>query len=999
MEAVGEEATALLLEGNNAKALALFREMADGYHKGGDAFLLEEIEAMYSMNSAMEKLPEKKALLKQMEKRISEVRNPEDPAILNADVALLKAEILRMERKNQQAWQVMQDALTGLDAPGTDLEKSRYAKVSLYQNMGAIASESGAYKEAIRLYKKADEVMGMVEKPMEILYKAINEMNLGVAYRALGDLSQTENYYQSSLALFDACGGTRSLYYPYLLTNLCSLYNNQGRFSDALDYGKQALEAAGKDSPWRAPMLITCAAANCNVGQFTEAEQLLQEAGQIIDRQGATILWVTMYEQAWMDLYALTGHLKASIEMGEKIQRRLKQQTPFNPRESSSLYQKMASNASQLGDKDNAFAYLMLAMDIYEKAYGKENDHYVSMLHKCGVLMEEMGLKKDGKEIQQSARAWLEDKYGKDSQYVLSLIAAQAGGTINDFRLLTDGIDADVKARRFDDALAKTDEAVGMLRKSGTGGQMILTILQMRSKILEIKQDTKALSQAAEAYNDELRQDMRINLSYMTEEERELYYASVIPPVGYAYLSLHDQSLSGPVYDAVLLRKGFLLGAGIGLDRLISDSGDATLQRNLAEMKALRSGPVKDMNLPARKRFAAKERADSLENELLRKSHDYGDFLSLASLTWEDVRNSLRPDEVAVEFIQAGSSKMPAYIAFLLRHDWKEPLAIGLTTDERHLIEEFAEADYAATIYGIPDMYRVFWQPLEKYLKPGDKVYFAMDGFLNAYAFEHFVTDRGDRAMDRYELHRVSSTREVIGRKESGPERSAALFGGFDYNLSGEEVSYYASATRDGSSGEWGYLPGSLAEVEAADRILKGRMDISLYTGEQGLESRFKALSGKAPDLIHVATHGYYHEDNDDPMDCSGLVFSGANSLREEGPADSGEDGLLKASEIALMDLRGTRLIVLSACQSGVGSISSDGVYGLQRAFKKAGVHSILMSLWKVNDQVTAEMMRLFYTGLASGKDSREAFQAAREALRKTYPDPLLWAPFVLMES
>ena len=147
-----------------------------------------------------------------------------------------------------------------------------------------------------------------------------------------------------------------------------------------------------------------------------------------------------------------------------------------------------------------------------------------------------------------------------------------------------------------------------------------------------------------------------------------------------------------------------------------------------------------------------------------------------------------------------------------------------------------------------------------------------------------------------------------------------------------------------------------------------------------------------------MATHGYYYEGNEDPMERSGLVFSGANALREEGPAESGEDGLLKASEIALLDLRGTDLIVLSACQSGVGSISSDGVYGLQRAFKKAGVHSILMSLWKVDDRVTAEMMRLFYSGLSSGQNSRESFQAAREALRKTYPDPLLWAPFVLLE-
>ena len=102
---------------------------------------------------------------------------------------------------------------------------------------------------------------------------------------------------------------------------------------------------------------------------------------------------------------------------------------------------------------------------------------------------------------------------------------------------------------------------------------------------------------------------MRVNLSYMTEDERERYYASVIPSVFYAYMTEFDPSVAGPIYNALLLRKGFLLGAGIGLERLIEDSGDASLQQTLTEMKGLRSGPVEDANLPARERFAAKSRA------------------------------------------------------------------------------------------------------------------------------------------------------------------------------------------------------------------------------------------------------------------------------------------------------------------------------------------------------------------------------------------------------
>ena len=961
--------------------------------------LQKDLEALYTRSGDTESLAGKRQILEQMEQRMASAKKPAHPTIAQAYVALVKAEVLRLEAKPGESLSLLQEALQALDEKETGNEDSQYARSSLYQVIGALLFEGGAYGEAIGYYQKAHELMEkMADTP--VLYKAVNLMNLGVAYRQLGETSLAEDYYQRSLDLFQESHSENSVYYPYLLSNLSSLYQQQGALQDALYFGVLALEKTAKDAPGRTPMLVTCAGACCNLGQFARAEELLDEASALIGRVGATAQWITTYRQMRINLYILTGRLKESIAMGEELQKHLQQQQPFNPAASSALYQTMASQAQLLGRNEDALAYMLQAMDIYEKAYGSDNDKYVSMLYWCGGYMENLGQKEDGKKVREAARGWLESKYGANSSYVASLLDPQPEGFEARVKSLSDGIRADMAAGRTQDALAKADESVLLYRQAGRGGVGFLSLLALRAAVIEVSGDTRALADAAAQYNDELRRDMKVNLSYMTEEEREQYYASVIPSVHYAYLTYQDPSLAGPIYDALLLRKNFLLGAGIGLEQMIRDSGDTALQQTLARMKTLRSGPAQDTTLPARERHAAKEEADSLENVLIRRSHDYGDFLALAGIGWKDVRQALGPDEVAVEYIQSGTQKVPVYSMLVLRKDWEQPLSILLTSDEDHLIETVADPAYAEGVYGIPDMYNVFWKPLEAYVKPGDKVYFAMDGFLNAFAFEHFLTADGDRAMDRMELHRVSSTRELINRKTAATEHSAALFGGFDYNLSSEEVSYYASETRSGASGEeWGYLPGTLEEVEAADRILQGSLDVSLYTGEEGLESRFKALSGVAPDLLHVATHGYYEDGDSDPMERSGLVFSGANALREEGPAESGEDGLLKSSEIALLDLRGTELVVLSACQSGVGSISSDGVYGLQRAFKKAGVQSILMSLWKVNDQVTARMMQLFYTNLSAGKDIRTAFQAARETLRETYPDPLLWAPFVLLES
>lgn len=960
--------------------------------------VIQELEALMETEGAMDLVADKKAVLEQMEQRVAAAGNSANAAIYRAYPAFVKAEILRLEAKPQESLQVLLEAQQDLDAEKVDAILSRHARSCLYQILGAVSFESGAIREAIACYQQADALMETVTEPREILEKATNTMNLGVAYSGLGDLSLAEDYYQASLSIFEANHEEDSVFFPYLLNNLSQLYYKRGAYQDALEYTEMALEKTATDTPGRTPMLLTCAAVYSILGRYAEAQQRLDEAAALMDRVGATASWRYDYEQTQMGLYSVTGHLKEAIEVGERLQKRLQQQKPFNPSASSQVYRYMASQADLLGNYEDALSYMRQAMNTYEEAYGIQNDKYVTMLHQYSRYLEYSGQKEQAGQFRQVALDWLENKYGKDAPYIRTLLEPSPGGIQYDLKVLSDGISADMAAGRPRDALAKADEAVRLYRQSGTGGVAYLTELTLRAVIIETIQDTKLMGEAMEEYNDELRRDMKVNLSYMTEDEREHYYASVIPTVHYAYLTTLDPLLAGPIYDALLLRKNFLLGAGIGLERLIADSGDASLQQTLARMKALRSGPAQDPGLPARERYRAKAQADSLENVLLHRSHDYGNFLALADLRWQDVRRALRPDEIAVEYFQSGTKDVPIYFMLVLRSDWDQPRCIPLVADEDHLIEFFANPDLAEGIYGSPEFYNVFWKPLEEYLKPGDKVYFAMDSFLNAFAFEHFPSDTGDCAMDLFELHRVSSTRELTDRKPADSERTAALFGGFDYNLSAEEVSYYASETRGGEE-EWGYLPGSLDEVEAADEILRGRLDIDLYTGEEGLESRFKALSGAAPDLLHVATHGYYFDGEEDPMERSGLVFSGANALKEEGPAESGEDGLLTAAEISQLDLRGTDLIVLSACQSGVGSISSDGVYGLQRAFKKAGVRSILMSLWKVNDQVTAEMMRLFYTNLAAGQDIRAAFQAARETLRQTYPDPLLWAPFVLLES
>lgn len=165
--------------------------------------------------------------------------------------------------------------------------------------------------------------------------------------------------------------------------------------------------------------------------------------------------------------------------------------------------------------------------------------------------------------------------------------------------------------------------------------------------------------------------------------------------------------------------------------------------------------------------------------------------------------------------------------------------------------------------------------------------------------------------------------------------------------------------------------------------------------------------------MLHIATHGFYYtpleaakvdylKGYDDAMLLSGLVFSGCNHAWLGKPLPGGVlSGILQAEDIARMDLRGTEMVVLSACQTGQGRATAEGLYGLQRAFKKAGVGTIVMSLWAVKDKATQDFMTAFYEHLLKNgaqSDKRKAFEAAKKVVREKYKEPYYWAAFVMLD-
>jgi hypothetical protein len=303
--------------------------------------------------------------------------------------------------------------------------------------------------------------------------------------------------------------------------------------------------------------------------------------------------------------------------------------------------------------------------------------------------------------------------------------------------------------------------------------------------------------------------------------------------------------------------------------------------------------------------------------------------------------------------------------------------------------------------------------------------------------------------MDKYTLHQLTTTRYLADgtlKKDRPLNSSITLLGGINYddvpklenviereeseqdfalsvNLTDHNVKKGSRRSSSGAGKPMKYLEGTREEVTHIATQLDGSWSVQTMSDRQAAEHGLKSqLESSSPGVLHIATHGFAFPDvkrddseqlmmdekptysiSEDPMVRCGLMLSGSN-ISWTGNAkrmieQTGDDGILTAAEVSNLDLSGTKLVVLSACETGLGKIEgSEGTFGLKRGFKLAGVEQMIVSLWSVPDKETMELMTLFYTDLTKTLNPVESFERAQKQMRNQYPtQPDKWAGFVLV--
>ncbi|MBL7849688.1 MAG: CHAT domain-containing protein, partial [Cyclobacteriaceae bacterium] len=799
----------------------------------------------------------------------------------------------------------------------------------------------------------------------------------------LGDLLASKGRLDSAVLLYEKVAGKESLPYANSLLTLARYYQLTGDYTKAEPYLKISRDIVrkikGDTSPEYAGVQNSLALLYQTLGNYRDAEAALKSAMVIYQKTGGSL--ESEYATVIQNLAALY-QLEGALDKAEPLQKEAleidRKTLGENHPQFAITLQNLATLYQKLGRKAEAKEILEKVLETHARQLGTRHPSYITTLSNLAALYQDLGdFPKAEKTWTQSATLRKEVLGEDHPDYARSLYG-----------------------------LAGVYHAQGQWAKAKTYYDPVVEKYQK-----QVQEFFPALS----------------------EKEKSAFYAK-IKPVFDAYQDFAMQYLAafpeerdatlGKLYDLQLGTKAILLVATNKVRSRILASGNPGLQELFRDWLTTKEQLVRHYSASQEERLRSgvnltqlESHANELEKKLSEQSDAFRSQREKEKLNWKDVHNALADGEAAVEILRIRRKYIKDSVYY-----------VGLVLQKSSQAPELVRWPYGAQLegkkfkyhrntikYHVNDTisYRYYWAPLESKIKPGTTVFLSCDGVFNKVNFNSlFESNTGHFVIDDYRLHQVSNTRELVGRLSvtKTPKNLAYLFGFADFNLGEADVVSHSSkrnlARSLGFEGESiPVLPATEKEVDGiAEALSRNTWTAENYKRAQASEENLKKADN--PKLVHIATHGFFLSDvdlddteselNQNPLFRSGVLLAGAGVDREESRRE--EDGVLTAYEAMNLNLDQTELVVLSACETGLGEVrNGEGVYGLQRSFLVAGANTVLMSLWQVDDVATQELMNAFYRFWLSGTEKHEAFRKAQLQMKEKYQIPYFWGAFVLI--
>lgn len=542
--------------------------------------------------------------------------------------------------------------------------------------------------------------------------------------------------------------------------------------------------------------------------------------------------------------------------------------------------------------------------------------------------------------------------------------------------------------------------------------------------------DAEGAVGAAEKCYFIMREEWTNRLPHMTSIDRENFIARNGDPVHLLsqLLERWPEKVAGKVYDGVLYRTGMQLRAQKAMAEAIMESKNPMV-RNYCDTLALMRNVYNRMDMLDEGAMQLNIKIRNIEHKIVDMvSSDKGPVNNLHD--WRSVRDCLKDGEAAVELVFSRSMLM----ALVVKPGVEAPIAVALTPTRKFtyfMVSRHARstAELARKLYAKDSsvLYEMLWQPLDPVLAGVSKVYLSVPGALNGISFNALSTSEGKCLFDLYDIHQLTSTGYLVEKHSSDTPRNALVVGNVDFSGAGgdarsgeplpDEADRYVAiddfSDRGVARRHFSQLPFTDVETDSVASLLSDAR-VRRLSGAGASEKNLRKELGRIPDLLHLATHGFFIGNVRDALKVPYMRLhrqSVASSMQRAGVALAGAeqtwggknlpdsvDGILTALEVADMNLKGVKLVTLSACETALGDYTFEGVYGLPRGFKQAGAESLLVSLWSVNDKSTSMFMTEFYRRWLSGTDRHEAYRKAMDKVRGKYPDAFYWSSFILLD-
>jgi CHAT domain-containing protein/tetratricopeptide (TPR) repeat protein len=903
---------------------------------------------------------------------------------------------------------------------------------AILKRIGNLYYKEYNYKESVEYYKKTlliyQKTLGYKD---EETIKIINK--IGLAYQELSEFNLAKDYLFLVEQVVNEHYGDVSELSGHSKNNISVFYSTTGYMDSAIYYSNKATEirysVCGKSSNEYALSLNNLGNCYINKGEYKIALEIIEKSYEIYEDNGEA------NEDEKISVLINLGYTNYSIFNSQKALNyyylALNLTEKYHDEINKSLvYNNIGVLYSKQGIYDSSNFYLKASLKTRQKLFGDINPTIGENLNNIGMNYLDLLNYVESKECFIKALKIYSNYYGEDSQDYLTVLTNLATVYLNLGK-------ADSATYMLQKVVEKRIKIFGQFSQEVTSSKELLSFCYWKQNNLD--QTTKIFSDVLNVK----RKLISNNFEWYTYNQKCKYWASeelffsAIPTLVTANNNKGNDDFC---YNSILLFKSILLEDSKYLMSSIKRSNDVEVIKTFKKLKDKKQNILAQSSNSNLDRQKLQLYCDSLEDIIIRKLNNYSGFKKKFEILCKDVKLSLHQNEAAIEFSKYYDAKDSSfkYMAQVLRSNYEYPYIVKLCSEKE--IEKYKAGN------GLSELYRLVWEPIDSLLVGVKTVYYSPDGLLYSVPFNALCTN--DTAgcsylMDEYTLHQLSTTRyladsTLINTKPLN--NTIALYGGINYEIvndtnstnneeSNEDFILANNLKRETTFSAVSYLPGTKQEVESVVPLFnKNKWTTTIATGSKASEQLFKSYSDTlAPSIIHIATHGFAFPDkedskkknrmdmlmlsnnqqqytaSEDPMMRCGLMFAGANKSwtgkQKEMIEQTGQDGILTAAEVANMDLSNTKLVVLSACETGLGKVEgSEGVFGLQRGFKLAGVEQLIVSLWKVPDRETMELMNLFYTDLTITKDPVISFSTAQKQMRNNYPDnPEKWAGFVLV--